>query len=200
MLTGNAWGAGATGAGAGQRAPPGTGWHPPGTAVVSSCQHDPGVSCTARAGGTWRPLQQKLKISSGTTIFSLTIFKRHLEKEKSGSGYGRTGRAGGCGTPVAVPRRGRSGVRGGCRRAAVCLRGGLSRFVPAPTSLPMPPGPAPIRGAAGAETEKGRPRGSHLPFLGGQGQRSRAAMERVAAILGCWTEPRARCRGRSLGR
>lgn len=50
MLTGNAWGAGAAGAGAGLRAAPGTGWHPPGTAVVSSCQHDAGVSSTARGG------------------------------------------------------------------------------------------------------------------------------------------------------
>lgn len=68
---------------AGLGAAPGTGWHLPGTAWVSSRRHnrEPWISCTAR-GGTWRPLQQKLKMSSGTIIFPLTIFKRHLERRR----------------------------------------------------------------------------------------------------------------------
>ena len=40
MLMGNAWGVDAAGAGVGLRAAPGTGWHLPSTALVSSRRHN----------------------------------------------------------------------------------------------------------------------------------------------------------------
>lgn len=65
-----------------------------GGAVAMAGRERAGCSAQPRRGrrgyghgtrGTWRPLQQKLKMSSGT-MFPLTIFKRHLERRRAGWG------------------------------------------------------------------------------------------------------------------
>lgn len=91
-----------------------------------------------------------------------------------------------------------------CHLPQSCRLGGLSHLVPVPHADVPPhaagPSPAPIGVAAGAESEKGRP-GAHACHSSGvRSSARRAVTERPPAILGCWTEPRTRCHGPSLGR
>lgn len=159
-----------------------------------TCLAQPGLVATGTTGshgllhgtgGTWRPLQQKLKISSGTIIFPLTIFKRHLERRRVALVTAGLAEAG-----VAVSRRG---------QGSVCGR--LSHPVPTAHADVPPqttdPSPAPIRGLSELKRRRADP-GQVAAIPWGSGPTPTSPDERVPAILGSCTKHRLQGHGQPL--